>query len=301
MPRRIPCVHGCGAEFIGKTLFSQPKLVRFMPYVHGYTPREAERLRDQSGILEALLHSGTAYPAGCRVLEPGCGVGAQSAILARRHADVSFISFDLDAGYLAQARSRLKEQDGDRVHLARADLRRTSFPDQAFDHVYICFVLEHLQDPRAALLELKRVLKPGGTITVIEGDHGSCFWHPETRDSLTVWNAFIRVQQSLGHNPNIGRELAPLLRRAGYELVSVEPRWVYADVLDPVLLDGVVNRIIVPMVLSTESRVLDAGLVDTRIWQRGIDGIRRSGESPGGSFFYTWFKAVAVKPVLSEG
>jgi hypothetical protein len=45
-------------------------------YVHGYAPREAQRLLDQAGTLADLLHHDTAYPAGSRVLEAGCGVGA---------------------------------------------------------------------------------------------------------------------------------------------------------------------------------------------------------------------------------
>ena len=53
-------------------------------YVHGYTPREAQRLLDQAGTLAELFHHDTAYPAGSRVLEAGCGVGAQTVELARR-------------------------------------------------------------------------------------------------------------------------------------------------------------------------------------------------------------------------
>ena len=44
-------------------------------YVHGYTPRETARLLDQAATLTGLLHAGTSYPAGSRVLEIGCGVG----------------------------------------------------------------------------------------------------------------------------------------------------------------------------------------------------------------------------------
>jgi tRNA G46 methylase TrmB len=53
-------------------------------YVHGYTPREAQRLLDQAGTLAELFHHDTAYPPGSRVLEAGCGVGAQTVELARR-------------------------------------------------------------------------------------------------------------------------------------------------------------------------------------------------------------------------
>jgi cyclopropane fatty-acyl-phospholipid synthase-like methyltransferase len=47
-------------------------------YVHGYSTDEARRLGDQANTLAELLHAGTSYPPGSRVLEVGCGVGAQT-------------------------------------------------------------------------------------------------------------------------------------------------------------------------------------------------------------------------------
>ena len=55
-----------------------------MTYVHGYTDRETQRLLEQSLILEKLLHEGTQYPEGSRILEVGSGVGAQTRILTTR-------------------------------------------------------------------------------------------------------------------------------------------------------------------------------------------------------------------------
>ena len=52
-------------------------------YVHGYDHHENMRLQDQASTLVELLHSDTSYPAGCRVLEAGCGVGAQTVTLAK--------------------------------------------------------------------------------------------------------------------------------------------------------------------------------------------------------------------------
>ncbi len=54
-----------------------------MKYVHGYDPRENIRLQDQASTLVQLLHSDTIYPAGSKVLEAGCGVGAQTITLAK--------------------------------------------------------------------------------------------------------------------------------------------------------------------------------------------------------------------------
>ena len=63
-------------------------------YVHGYHPRENERLQEQAGTLVDLLHSDTAYPPGSLVLEAGCGIGAQTVTLAQRSPDARFTSVD---------------------------------------------------------------------------------------------------------------------------------------------------------------------------------------------------------------
>ncbi|MBT4512543.1 MAG: methyltransferase domain-containing protein, partial [Chloroflexi bacterium] len=167
--------------------------------------------------------------------------------------------------------------------------------DESFDHVFVCFVLEHLSEPLVALAELKRVLKPGGTITAIEGDHGSCFWHPEPPDSLKVWDCMIMAQQHLGHDPLIGRRVYPLLDKAGFHVQDVSPKWVYADSSTPELLDGVVNRIIVPMTQTAREQSLELGLVDQDSWERGIIDLENVAIDPEGTFFYTWFKGVATK------
>ena len=64
-------------------------------YVHGYSGREAERLVDQATTLTELLHHDTRYPAGSRVLEAGCGVGAQTVALATGSPGASIMSIDI--------------------------------------------------------------------------------------------------------------------------------------------------------------------------------------------------------------
>jgi cyclopropane fatty-acyl-phospholipid synthase-like methyltransferase len=78
-----------------------------MEYVHGYTPRESTRLADQATTLTELLHADTRYPVGSRVLEVGCGVGAQTVILAANSPEAAFTSVDVSEASLAQARRRV--------------------------------------------------------------------------------------------------------------------------------------------------------------------------------------------------
>ena len=268
---------------------------RMTSYMHGYSEREAERLFDQSAILRQLLHSDVAYLAGSRVLEAGCGVGAQTVALATNSPAAQFTSIDNSPRSLDQAKALIESQGITNVRFQQADILDMPFDDDSFDHVFICFVLEHLDSPTRALVEMKRVLKAGGTITAIEGDHGSCFWHPETDESRKAWQAMIRVQQNLGHDPLIGRRLYPLLVQAGFEVKGVVPLWAYADASAPELLDGGINRILAPMMETAEKQALKLGLIDEATWKQGISDMRRASLPPDGSVFYTWFRGTATK------
>jgi len=77
-------------------------------YVHGYTEREAERLSDQAEILTGFLHEDTRYPAGSRVLEAGCGTGAQTVILARGSPEARVTSVDTSKISLDTAKKRVQ-------------------------------------------------------------------------------------------------------------------------------------------------------------------------------------------------
>ncbi len=118
-------------------------------YVHGYTNREARPLGDQADALAELLHGGTSYPAGSRVLE-ATRVGAQTVHLVARSAAAHVTAVDVSAESLAQARARVAaERPGADVTWCRADPDDLPFGDGAFDHVFVCFVLEHLRTRRA--------------------------------------------------------------------------------------------------------------------------------------------------------
>lgn len=92
------------------------------------------------------------------------------------------------------------------------------FQEESFDHIFVCFVLEHLSNPIDALILLKKVLKKGGTMTVIEGDHGSTFFYPYSQHAQAAINAQVKLQSENGGNALIGRQLYPLLVNSGFNM-----------------------------------------------------------------------------------
>jgi ubiquinone/menaquinone biosynthesis C-methylase UbiE len=267
-------------------------------YVHGYDPRENIRLQDQASTLVELLHSDTFYPAGSRVLEAGCGVAAQTLTLARNSPDAVISSVDISELSIAEAEKKVTEAGFTNVQFLQADIFDLPFERGSFDHVFLCFVLEHLSKPLEALNALKGVLKEGGTITVIEGDHGSAYFHPESQAAHMAINCQIELQHRAGGNAMIGRELYPLLRKAGFNSVRVSPRMVYVDAGRPELVDGFTRKTFTAMIEGVRESALSAGIVEEEVFDNGVKDLYRTTE-PDGIFCYTFFKAFAVKQSIS--
>ncbi len=261
------------------------------PYVHGYTPREAQRLGDQAGTLAELLHHDTRYPAGAKVLEAGCGVGSQTRFLVEMSPQAQFTCLDISPQSLAQAEVQAVERGWKNIEFVRGDLYQPPFAPASFDHLFVCFVLEHLTRPVEALAGLSRLVKPGGSITVIEGDHGSCYYHPEGPLARRAWQCLIDCQAALGGDSLIGRRLYPLMTQAGVQEVRVSPRAVYCDDSRPSWVQGFVRLTIIPMVQGVRQQALAAGMMSPAEWEEGIAQLHRTA-TPAGSFLYTFFKGV---------
>jgi SAM-dependent methyltransferase len=214
--------------------------------------------------------------------------------LARRSFGARIVSVDISADSLAQARARIEAAGHGNVEFQVANLFDLRFSDEHFDHVFVCFVLEHLPDPAAALKAIRRVLRRGGTITAIEGDHGSWYCHPQTPESSRAVECLVELQARMGGDALVGRRLYPLLAEAGFRDVHVSPRMVYVDNSRPDLVEGFSRNTFTAMVEGVREQALAAGLIDRRTWEKGIADLYRATE-PDGTFCYTFFKGLAVR------
>lgn len=126
---------------------------------------KAEGMEDGHGNVVAQLMDKMGIEAGERILDLGCGNGWATRALAKANAGVQAIGVDVSPGMIARA---------DELHSytirARYDLGRfeaLDFEDGEFDRIFSMEALYYTEDLDAALIEMHRVLKPGGVVDVI--------------------------------------------------------------------------------------------------------------------------------------
>ena len=127
---------------------------------------------------------------------------------------------------------------------------------------------------------------------MIEGDHGSAYFHPKSAAADTAIRCLVDLQRESGGNALVGRELYPLMMQAGYADIRVSPRMVYVDASRPALVDGFTRQTFAAMVEGPEYRARTRH-DDNRRMGTGDNGSVPHLE-PDGVFCYTFFKATGT-------
>jgi len=154
--------------------------------------------------------------AGMRLLDCGCGPGSITVDLAQAVAPGEVIGIDLREDALAQGRALASDRGIANVTFQTASIYQLPYPDGSFDVTFACAVIQHLGAPLTALQEMRRVLKPGGIIGLVDGSSAITFRYP-TNPVLDMWDRL----RSLEREHNVGRpsealHLRGLLREAGF-------------------------------------------------------------------------------------
>lgn len=164
---------------------------------------------------------------GGHVLDVATGTGLVAKALLDRGFRVTGV--DQSAGMLARAGERF----GGRVDLVEASAEALPFPDRSFDHLTFTYLLRYVDDPAATLAELARVVRPGGTIAMLEFGLPRGLWR-------RPWDLWVGVGLPLAGRllspgwHEVGRFLGPSIRsfHARYPEHVLLDLWRRADVAD---------------------------------------------------------------------
>ncbi len=198
------------------------------PYLHGHhdSVLRSHRWRTAENSAAFLIPS---LEPGAKVLDVGCGPGTITVGLARYVGEGQVLGIDAAPGVLADARAEASRCGQANVSFEVGDVHHLDFSTGAFDVVYAHQVLQHLSDPVAALIEMRRVCHERGVVAVRDGDYGAMFWSPHDPE-MEEWRRLYRsVARAVGGEPDGGRRLLGWARQAGFTDIRVSSTsWCYA-------------------------------------------------------------------------
>ena len=207
-----------------------------MGYIHGFSDGETERLIRQAEFLGRWVYRSLDLHSTKRLLEVGCGVGAQTLQLRKRWPALRVVAIDQSEAQLTKARTNLKKEIGwGMVELRQAAAEKNGLAKESFDAAMFCWVLEHLREPEAALRETMRVLKPGGQIILTEVFNRTLHTEPRCPTVEQLWAAGSELQKELGGPPYLGPRLPELAHAVGVEIRSFRFIPMLGDERDPSL------------------------------------------------------------------
>ncbi|HEX7015170.1 MAG TPA: methyltransferase domain-containing protein [Cyclobacteriaceae bacterium] len=157
---------------------------------------------------------------GLRVLDVGCGTGAISAGIARRVGQSGRVTgIDNTEHFILSGRETYNAVSN--LNLVHADLFEFTV-EEKFDLIVAARVLQWLSNPKDALTKIKALLKPGGTVSVLDYDHTALELEPQPPPSmLSFYDAFLRWREHAGMNNRIAKDLADYFSVAGFHSIEV--------------------------------------------------------------------------------
>ena len=262
-------------------------------YLHGHHPvvvdEHARRSADRNAAY-LLPH----LKLGMSMLDIGCGPGSITAGLAEAVSPGQTIGIDMSDKALDRARADAEVAGLSNVEYRVADAYDLPFPDDSFDAAHMHQVLQHLADPRKAVGEAMRVLKPGGVFGVTEVDWDTAVFWPRTPETNRFLDIYDEVALHNGADPDFGRRLRSMFEPFGVSCLEISAlAWTFGDAASAEQWGDLWRERIQKSNIATVA--LEVGISTREELATVGEGLHRWGQSPDAFFSITHTEALAWK------
>jgi ubiquinone/menaquinone biosynthesis C-methylase UbiE len=260
-------------------------------YLHGYSVEEQDRLYKQARFLEKTIYENVDFSKQKEILEVGCGTGAQTEILLRRFPHLHIQGIDMSEAQIHRARTHLAHEFS-RAKFDQGDASHLPYSENSFDGAFICWMLEHVQNPVAILKEVLRVTCANGVVYCSEVMNATFFVHPYSPATLQYWFQFNDHQWSLKADPFVGAKLANYLIEAGFQNVTTQVKTHHYDNRSPKMRKDFIEYW-AELLLSGAPSLLEAGKVTQELVDEMKKELKALVSDHDVVFYYSWVQARA--------
>ena len=264
------------------------------PYLHGFSETEQNRLRQQARFAEQTIYQDINLANSTKLLEVGCGVGAQSEILLRRFPELNLHGIDLSDKQLAAAKSHLSTLAfaDNRFNIEKMNAEKMSFDSNSFDSAFLCWVLEHIPNPSNVLSEVRRVLTPGSTVYITEVLNSSFFLDPYSPNVWKYWMAFNDYQYANAGDPFVGAKLGNLLMSLGFRDIKTSVKTWHLDNREPERRKETID-FWTDLLMSGADQLINEKVIDKELADNTYKELKAVASNPNAVFFYSFVQASA--------
>jgi ubiquinone/menaquinone biosynthesis C-methylase UbiE len=255
-------------------------------YLHGHheSVLRSHRWRTAENSAGYLLE---AVTPGMRLLDVGCGPGTITMDLAAMVGPRGRVTaLERTDAALDLARQEGRRRGVTNVDFVVGDVAALDLADDSFDVVHAHQVLQHVNDPRLALREMRRVCRPGGVVAARDSDYAGFVWHPQT-PTLDRWlDIYHQVARSHHAEPDAGRRLLSWTRAAGFDdVTATSSTWCFSTPEDRAWWGGLWADRVVDSDLAR--RAVEQGIATTDELAEVAAGWRRWAEQED-----SWFSVL---------
>jgi SAM-dependent methyltransferase len=230
-------------------------------YVLATGEEGAYRLRIVNSVhgpdTETFLKRAGLQP-GMRVADIGCGVGTISCWMAQQVGPDGFVcGIDVSEPQIRESAKSAAAAGLSNVSFQVASAYETGLESSSFDLVFCRFVLMHLTQPQQAILEMARLLKPGGILACEDGDFKRPFTEPYSLAYARLFELYRAVIHARGADPCVGPKLYRMFLSAGLPEPSV-------TLVQPVFVRGDAKRLPEWTLEECAPAIIEHGLADKR-------------------------------------
>ncbi len=263
-----------------------------IPYIHGFTAEEQDRLKRQARFAEFSVYQDVDFSGVSHLLEVGSGVGAQTEILLRRFPNLRITGIDHSDKQIATAEAFLNSQPQakGRFEIKQMDAKRMSFENNTFEGAFICWILEHVTEPHRVLSEVRRVLKPGAPVVVTEVMNHTFFLDPYSPNVWKYWMAFNDFQYDHAGDPFVGAKLGNLMQSQGITDIQTNIKTWHFDNRFPRQRKMYINYW-TELLLSASQQLVDAKYVTEEVVKNCEKELADVATDPNAVFYYSFMQA----------